>query len=248
MKTWKKNWHWHFRGTEVPVRFRHAALVVAALLWLSTGVAVGCEKTTGGAAVWPNGTALSASPAAPTLSDPAEPVPGIETTLPEHIPPNAFVCFPEPSGLGVGTVASVSDPAAPRITVTVPDGWASEPGQGDVALTLSGPDGMTGTVTIAATSLDPIPAFFDYAAMLRRSKPDLKVDIAGAQFCGYSSQEFTGTFLGPPGTLDLADRITHIWTNTNKYLVTIHLEGPADAPGFDEAKTALMQDFAVVIP
>lgn len=85
----------------------------------------------------------------PTLSDPAEPVPGIVTTVPEHIPPNAFICFPKPSGIGVGTVAQVSDPAAPRITVTVPDGWTSQPGQNDVALTLNGPDEMTGTVSIA---------------------------------------------------------------------------------------------------
>jgi hypothetical protein len=221
---------------------------VASLLYLSAGVAVGCEKTTGGIATQLGGPALSTSPSAPTQSDPAEPVPGIETTLPEHIPPNAFACFPEPTGIGVGTLGQVSDLAAPRITVAVPDGWTAEPGQGDLALTLSGPDGMTGTVTIAATTLDPAAAFADYTATLRRSKPDLKVDTAGAKFCGYSSQKLTGAFLGPPGTLDFADRITHIWTNTSKYLVTIHLEGPAGAPGFGAAKTALMQDFAVVIP
>jgi len=150
----------------------------------------------------------------PTTSG-GTPVPGIETTLPDHIPPNAFVCFPEPTGVGVGTVALVADPAAPRITITVPDGWTSESGQGDVALTLTGPDAMTGTVTIAATTLDPAAAFADYAAMLRRSKPDLQVDTAGAKFCGYSSQRLTGTFLGPPGTVDFADRITHIWAVRN---------------------------------
>jgi hypothetical protein len=221
---------------------------VASLLYLSAGVTVGCEQTTGGIATRLGGTASSTSSAAPTQSDPAEPLPGIETTLPEHIPPNAFVCVPEPTGIGVGTVAQVPDLAAPRITVAVPDGWTAEPGHGDVALTLSGPDGMTGTVTIAETNLDPAAAFFDYVAMLRRSKPGLHVDAAGAKFCGYSSQQLTGTFLGPPGKLDFADRITHIWTNTNKYLVTLHLEGPAGAPGFDAAKTALMQDFVVVIP
>jgi hypothetical protein len=184
----------------------------------------------------------------PATSSSSKPVPGVETTLPDHIPPNAFVCFPQPTGAGVGTVAQVSDPAAPRITVTVPEGWTSQPGQNDVALTLSGPDDMTGTVTIAETTMDPAAAFADYVAMLRRSKPDLQLNTAGAKFCGYSSQKLTGTFLGPPGTLDFADRVTHIWTNTNKYLVTIQLEGPADAPGFDAAKTALMQDFAVVIP
>ena len=192
-------------------------------------------------------TTHSSTTRQPTTSR-GSPVPGIETTLPDHIPPNTFVCFPEPTGVGVGSVAQVSDPAAPRITVTVPDDWTSEPGQNEVALTLSGPDGMTGNVTIAATNLDPAAALADYAATLRRSKPDLQLDTAGAKFCGYSSQKLTGTFLGAPDTIAFADRITHIWTNTTNYLVTIHLEGPPDAPGFDAAKTALMQDFAVVIP
>lgn len=192
--------------------------------------------------------AASATPPQPTSSR-GPGVPGIEQTLPDHIPPNAFICFPQPTGIGVGTVAQVSDPLAPRLTIGAPDDWASEPGQGDVALTLNGPDDMTGTVTIAETKLDPAAAFADYAAALRRSKSDLKMDTVGATFCGYSSQKLSGMFGGPSGALGFADRITHIWTNTNKYLVTIHMEGPADAPpGFTAAKTALMQDFAVVIP
>ena len=219
---------------------------------VAIAVLSGCVRTIEGVAAWTGGPAASTTTDSSATQQPTTntgtAVPGIETTLPDHIPPNAFACFPEPTGIGIATVAQVSDPAAPRITVSVPDGWTTEPGQGDVALTLSGPDGMTGTVTIAATTLDPAAAFADYAAMLARSKPDLKVDTVGAKFCGYSSQKLTGTFLGPPGTLDFADRITHIWTNTNKYLVTIHLEGPADVPGFDAAKTALMQDLAVVIP
>lgn len=213
------------------------------------GLLSGCVKTGAGMAVRGNEPVTSMTATSSTAQRPtAAAVPGIETTLPDHIPPNAFICFPEPTGIGRGTVAQVSDPAAPRLTVAVPDGWTAEPGQGDVALTLSGPDNMTGSVTIAETKLDPAKAFTDYAAMLRRSKPDLQVETADAKFCGYSSQKLTGTFLGPPGTLAFADRITHIWTNTDKYLVTIHLEGPADAPGFTEAKTALMQQFAVVIP
>ena len=218
---------------------------------VAIAVLSGCVRTIEGVAAWTGGRGASTTTGSSATQQPttngAKPVPGIETTLPDHIPPNAFVCFPEPTGVGVGTVAQVSDPAAPRITVTVPEDWTSDPGQGDVALTLSGPDDMTGTVTIAGTTLDPTAAFADYAAMLRRSKPDLQVDTVGAKFCGYSSQKLTGTFLGPAGKLDFADRITHIWTNTTKYLVTTHLEGPAGAPGFDAAKTALMQDFAVVI-
>jgi hypothetical protein len=169
--------------------------------------------------------------------------------VPDQIPPNAFACFPQLSLVGIGTVAQVADPSAPRLTVSVPDGWTSVPGQGDVALTLSGPDGMSGTVMITATLLDPAAAFADYAATLAHSKPDLQVDTEGAKFCGYSSQKLTGTFRGPSGPVGFADRITHIWTNTKKYLAAFHMEGPAPAtPGFTAAKTALMQDFAVVIP
>lgn len=47
---------------------------------------------------------------------------------------------------------------------------------------------------------------------------------------------------------DTATRLTRIWINTKKYLVAIQLQGPAGAPGFDAAKSTLMQEFAVVIP
>jgi hypothetical protein len=242
MKMWKKNWRWPFRVTESRSSRVRAALGAA---WLTAFAALpGCVRTTDGVAAWPGGPAKSTASQSTTSN--SAPVPGIETTLPDHMPPDAFACLPELTG--IGTVAQVSDPAAPRITVARPDGWTSESGQRDVALTLTGPDGLTGTVTIAATTLEPAAAFAAYAAMLTRSKRDLHVDTVGAPFCGYSSQKLTGTYLGPPGTLDFADRITHIWTNTDKYLVTTHLEGSADAPGFSAAKTALMQDFAVVIP
>ena len=233
-----------FRATESQKRSLCAALGAAGLLCLSAGLAVGCEKTTGGTAV--SRTTPSTTSPAP-LSDPAEPVPGVETTLPDHIPPNALVCFPSPNGNGRLTMASVSDPVAPKITVPLPDGWNSAPGSGDVALTSTGPDGMSVRVTITPTDLDPGGAFLRYAAGLGGSKRDVKVTIAAAQFCGYSSQLLSGT-VGGQGSIDFADRITHIWTNTRAYLVVIHLEGPAGVPGFDAAKSTVMQQFAVVIP
>ena len=144
-------------------------------------------------------------------------------------------------------MASVSDPVAPKVTVPLPDGWDSAPGAGDVALTSTGPDGMSVRVTITPTDLDPGGAFLRYATDLRTSRPGVKVTVTAAQFCGYSSQLLSGT-VGGPGGVDLADRITHIWTNTKAYLVAVHLEGPAGAPGFDAAKSTVMQQFAVVIP
>jgi len=230
--------------TELSPRALWAALGVAALL---ATVMSACVRNVDGVAAWSGGSAPSAQTRQPRTSHGA-PVPGIETTLPDRIPPNAFVCFPGPASGGIGTVAQVVAAAAPRITITLPDGWTSEPGHEDLALLLSGPDSMTGTVTIAATKLDPAAAFSEYADTLAHSRPELRVDILGAKFCGYSSQKLVGTFAGPSGATAFADRITHIWTNTEKYLVTIHMEGPDDAPGFVAAKAALMQEFAVVIP
>lgn len=206
--------------------------------------AVGCEKTTAGTAI--GGTA-SATTSTTRLSDPAEPVPGVETTLPDHIPPNALVCFPPPPASGSMTKASVADPAAPVLTVALPDGWPSTPGTGDVALTSAGPDGMSVRVTIARTDLDPGGAFLRYASDLRTARPGVKVTVTAAQFCGYSSQLLSGAG-GGPGANDFADRITHVWTNTQAYLVVVHLEGPGKSPGFEAAKSTVAQQFAVIIP
>jgi hypothetical protein len=115
--------------------------------------------------------------------------------------------------------------------VSLPDGWRSVAGIGDSALTLTGPDGMSGAVTIAATDLEPGGAFLKCAVDMGDSRPDVKFTVAAAQFCGYSSQQLTGTFQNPSGTFDFADRL-----------------GPAGAPGFDAAKSTLMQEFAVVTP
>lgn len=216
----------------------------ALALCLLAAPAVGCEKTTAGTAV---GGSASATTSTTRPSDPAEPVPGVETTLPDHIPPNALVCFPPPPASGSMTKASVADPVAPVLTVALPDGWPSTPGTGDVALTSAGPDGMSVRVTIARTDLDPGGAFLRYASDLRTARPGVKVTVTAAQFCGYSSQLLDGTG-GGPGANDFADRITHVWTNTQAYLVAIHLEGPGKSPDFEAAKSTVTQQFAVIIP
>lgn len=225
------------------MRLPFRATEVLALCLLAV-TAVGCEKTTAGTAI--GGTA-SATTSTTRLSDPAEPVPGVETTLPDHIPPNALVCFPPPPASGSMTKASVADPAAPVLTVALPDGWPSTPGTGDVALTSAGPDGMSVRVTIARTDLDPGGAFLRYASDLRTARPGVTVSVTAAQFCGYSSQLLSGTGGGPAAN-DFADRITHVWTNTRAYLVVIHLEGPGKSPGFAAAKSTVTQQFAVIIP
>ncbi|EUA06754.1 putative lipoLpqN family protein [Mycobacterium xenopi 4042] len=212
----------------------------------SAFLAGGCSNTTGGIAI-PVPTSSTTAVLHQPPSDPLADVPGVETTLPDHIPPDALVCFPPPSVVGRPATATVSDPAAPKITINVPDGWTSTAGDGDVAMVLAGPDGMTGRVTIASTSLTPAAALAHYDAMAR-SAAGAEVTITAAPFCGYSSQQLAGTYRGPSGAIAFADRIAHIWTNTKSYLVAIHQEGPAGLLGFDAAKIALMADFAVVIP
>ena len=213
MEMWKRNSRLHFRATKL------TSLCATGMICPTAGVLAACEQTTAGTVIRASGTTTAPS-------DPAEPVPGgVVTTLPDHIPPNGLACFPSPAGSGRLTVAGMPDQVAPRLTVSLPDGWSSVAGTGDRALTLTGPGGMSGAVIIAATDLDPGGAFLKYAVDMRDSRPGAKFTVAAAQFCGYSSQQLTGTFQGPSGAFDFADRLTHIWTNTNKYLVTIQLQG-----------------------
>lgn len=245
---WKQNSRLLFRVTK---HARRAGLLAAGAICVLACVAVGCGKSVDGKAVRTGAasTATTATTAssAPRRSDPAEPVPGVETTLPDHIPPNALACLPTPGKSGRMTAASVPDPVAPKLTVAIPDGWTSAPGTGAVALTATGPDGLSLRVTISPTDLEPGGAFLRYGADLRSTEPGVRDTVAAAQFCGYSSQLLSGTIGGPAGVA-FADRITHIWTNTKAYLVAIHVQGPAGAPGFDAAKSTAMQQFAVVIP
>lgn len=233
-----------FRATDPHARSVRTVLGAAAGLVLLSAV-VACGTTTGGSG---GSAATTTSTASKRPADPAEPVPGIETTLREDIPPNAALCVPRPTGGGTLTPAAVADPVAPRITISLPDGWRSAPGTGDTALTMTGLEGMSAMVTIAATDLPPDQAFLRYTTGMGAAMPRLKFSVAGAAFCGYSSQLLTMTGQGPHGSVDFADRITHVWTNTKSFLVNIHLEAPAGARGFSAAKSVLMQQFAVVIP
>ncbi|OBK24591.1 hypothetical protein A5634_02680 [Mycobacterium asiaticum] len=112
----------------------------------------------------------------------------------------------------------------------------------------SGPDTLAATVTIAATDLTPESAFLRHNAAVGGNMTRRKFSVTGSPFCGYSSQQLSGTLQGPSGGIDFADRVTHIWTNTKQYLVTIHLEARSGAPGFNAAKSTWTRDFAVVIP
>ncbi len=164
------------------------------------------------------------------------------------MPPNADTCPVDGTG-NVTFGAKVSDPAAPQLVIGVPAGFLPSTGEGDVAVTMPGPDGMSATVTIAATELTPEAAFKQYGDKLTAGTEFSSISVLPGDLCGYSGQRLMGSLAAKPGQAkEFRDRIVHIWTNTKNYLVAVHLEGATGVAGFDAAESVLMADFGIVIP
>jgi len=170
-----------------------------------------------------------------------DPMPGIEPTpaqvdtpcVPDVVPP-------------VRAVATVADPGAPTVTVGVPDGWSTAPGDGDPeGLRLQGPDGMDAVVTIEATSLDAEAAFRGWIDFLTEDATVSTVSALPGQLCGYSGQELLGNLADDSQSVQYRDRLVYFSATAQAYLVVVHVEAPADTPGFDEASTLLTDDFEI---
>lgn len=228
-------------------RFGWTALV---LLSLVGPLATGCVRTDEGVAIRSQDVATTTSGPQPTQSteDAGPAAPGILTTSRTPVPADTVSC-PQPVKPAVTAVAQVSDPAAPEITVAVPDGWSVEPGSGDLGLRMQGPGGMFATVTIAQTKLDPAAAFTEYADKVMATSAVSSVSVLPAELCGYSGQKLMGAWSDTPQqSVEFLDRIAHIWTNSDNYLVAIHVQAPAGTDGFDAAGAVLIEDFAIGIP
>ena len=173
--------------------------------------------------------------------------PGVAPTTRTSVPAGTVTCeLPDPAREVV--TAAVSDPAAPKITVGLPQDWSTTPGDGDVGAKLTGPDGIWATVTIAKTRLDPSAAFKQYADDAMAASAISSVSVLPADLCGYSGQKLLGSWSDmPEQAVEFGDRIAHVWTNTGTYLVAVHVQGPADA-GFDPFTSPMMNDFAIEIP
>ncbi len=170
----------------------------------------------------------------------------LETTR-EPVPPDALVCLQKATG--PTAVATVADPAAPRVTVAVPPGWSTSPGSGDVGALLAGPDDMIAQVTITATPLDAAAAFTRYSDDVMGKYPISTLSLLPGDFCGYSGQKLMGTWAQDPDqSFEYRDRIAHIWTNSKNYLVAVHVEAPSGTAGFDTAASVLTGEFSIVIP
>lgn len=214
-------------------------------------LATGCVRATDGVPVAGDagaGTPPSSSFAtAPTAAAPTTPF-GVVPTTRAPIPPDTVTCAP-PAQPAVAATAQIGDPQAPVITVAVPAGWSASPGSGDVGARLDGPDGMFATVAITATQQDPGATFDDYLDRLIGESAVSSVSVLPAELCDYSGQKLLGALADVPQTaVEFRDRIVDIWTNTQTYLVAVHVQAPTDMPGFDEAASLLTEDFGVRIP
>lgn len=238
------------------MKIRSAALVG---LCLAAVVMSACGKTSDGAPVAddvdPPATSATSTTATSTPSTRAIPTaegeftePGVVSTTRTSVPAGTVTCeLPEPVPDGVAT-ASVSDPGAPRITVALPPGWSTAPGEGDVGAKLTGPDGVSAEITIAKTTLDPAAAFKKYSDDAMAGSAVSSVSVLPADLCGYSGQKLLGSWAdSPEQAVEFGDRVAHVWTNSGDYLVAVHVQGPASA-GFDPFTSPMMDDFSIEIP
>jgi hypothetical protein len=222
-------------------RARWAAIaltvVLTACVRTSEGIPVAGEAVETG----PQGPSATATP----TDQPDMTEPGVLPTTRTPVPPSCPVPNPPP----VSVVASVSDPAAPKITVALPAGWGASDGDGDVGVRLDGPQGLSARVTIAATTLDAADAFRQYTDDVMAASAVSSVSVLPAELCGYSGQKLLGAWSdSPQQAVEFGDRLAHVWTDTNTYLVAVHVEGPTSVAGFDPKDSPLMDDFAIDIP
>ena len=228
---------------------KHGRWAAIALLCMIAG----CDRVDAGVPVAAEpASAVTSAPATPENPAPATPgagadEPGVVPTTRSPLPPDTTTCEATPPP-PVGVMASVDDPAAPKVTVALPDGWSTTSGEGDVGARLTGPDGAWATVTIAATQLGPAEAFREYADNAMAASAVSSLSVLPAELCDYSGQKLLGSWSeSPDRAVEFGDRIAHIWTDGATYLVAVHVEGPAGT-GFDPFTSPLMDDFAVVIP
>jgi hypothetical protein len=228
-----------WRSTTFAISFV-AAVVASACVRTSDGLPVAASSA-------PSTSSSRPSKATPTADNDQAP-PGVVPTTQVPVPVDAITCAP-PAKPGIMITAAVSDPTAPQISVAVPPGWSSSPGSGDVGARMQGPEGVSATVTIAPTELDPAAAFRDYTDRLMAQSAVSSVSILPGELCDYSGQKLMGAWSDTPqNSIEFTDRIVHVWTNTRNYLVSVHVQAPTGVRELDAAGELLTEDFEVRVP
>jgi hypothetical protein len=229
-----------------------AAFVVATVV----GCGCACVKQTEGAAVAGEPT-TSSTAQHPTSSTSAASTPnpgsgfGVVETTRRPLEPMAQTCEPAGREPGSQQVSFVQGgrPGTPIVELLAPENWTLAPNEGNPTLNLAGPDGLSGTVTVAPTELEPTKAFDKYSDDAMAKAPIASLSVLPGELCGYSGQRLMGMWSGSGsgGPVEYRDRIAHVWTNAASYLVAIHLEGPQGAAGFAAAEDLMMRDFGIQI-
>lgn len=234
-----------------------------AIVMLAAVVPVGCANTTDGK---PGGTATGVSTTAPSSSAPSSTTPtsepsgsavsttpsmpdyGVVETTKRPVSAGEVTCRPDPAPADPVDVTGTA-PGSPTVMIAIPDGFTPT-GQADTpGLSLSGPESMTATVTIVPTTLDPAAAFRQHADELTGHANISSISLLPGDLCGYSGQEMMGSAADSPGAgTDFADRVVHVWTGAGDFLVTVHLQAPNGATGFDNVRSALFSDFGIRMP
>ncbi|MHA3023547.1 hypothetical protein ACXPWS_25175 [Mycobacterium sp. BMJ-28] len=230
----------HFGSTTRAVMVACLAVAVtSACVRTSEGVPVAADTGRHGG---------SSATAAPPATDTDSSNYGVVPTDRAPVPAGGVTCAPDEKPR-IGFVAKVADPAAPEITVPVPDGWSMQGGSGDIGGYLKGPQGMNTTITIAPTRLEPAKAFDEYADRLMAEAAVSSISVLPAQLCQYSGQKLLGAWSDTPqNAVEFVDRVVHVWTDSGNYLVSVHTAAPTGTTGFDGAAELLAGDFEIRIP
>jgi len=222
-----------------------------ALVFVAAGVASACARTGDGVPVAASSVHASTKPlpgSEPPSGAGDQAPPGVVPTTQVTVPVDTVTCAASGKP-GTVVTAAVSDPTAPEVTVAVPPGWNSSPGSGDVGARMDGPEGMSATVTISPSGLDPAAAFREYTDQVMSQSPVSSVSILPGELCDYSGQKLMGAWSDTPqNSIQFVDRIVHVWTNTKNYLVSVHVQAPTGVGQLDAAGQLLTEDFEVRLP
>jgi hypothetical protein len=234
-----------------------AGCAIAALL---AGCGKGTESAGGKTAGSVSPTTATSANTAPATTAPtpagtestspsfAMPAYGVQPTTTRALAPGEVTCE-FPAGASNTVDATGTAAGSPTVILAVPEGFSTQPGTDDTALKLTGPGGMTATVTISPTTLDAQAAFQQYADQRTAGASINSLSVLPGEVCEYSGQELMGILADRPGEeIDYADRVVHVWTGDGDFLIAVRLEAPNKTPGFDTAKSALLTDLGIRMP
>lgn len=181
-------------------------------------------------------TALTSETGTPTTTSEASSAVPIDDA-PGVMPTPASSPGEDCSPGGVPTDVRIDDPNAPTVVIGMPDGWTATPSP--AGATVQGP-GMSGTVTIAATPLDPAEAFRRYADDLTAESELSTLSLLPAETCGFSGQKLMGQL----DEVVYQARIVHV----PGYLIAVYVEAPTGSPDFDSAASILTAGVQIGLP